>query len=101
MQVVAMPKTRFTAAAVNLASDGDAILVRAGRPEGQWGWTPIQASMFDNNRRHPLFGNRGHWYPEGYYGITELTVQLGADDAAEAFADAYVDSALREHGIIE
>ena len=105
MQIVAMPKTRETAGAINtitvggLTVGGD-ILVRAGRP-GRWGWTPIQASMLDNNRRHPLFGNRAHWYSEGYYGITEMTVEFGADDAAEAYADAAVDLMLREHGIIE
>lgn len=100
MQIVAMPKTHFTAAAVNVVSDGDDVLVRGGRP-GRWGWTPIQASMLDNNRRHPLFGNKAYWYREGYYGITEMTVTLGADDAAEAYADAAVDLMLREHGILE
>ena len=100
MQIVAMPKTHLTAAAVNIASEGEDLLVRAGRP-GRWGWTPIQASMLDDNRRHPLFGNKGHWYHEGYYGITEKTVALGADEAAEAYADAAVDLMLKEHGIIE
>jgi hypothetical protein len=100
MQVVAMPKTRMTAAAVNVIADGEDVLVRGGRP-GRWGWTPIQGSMLDNNRRHPLFGNRAHWYNEGYYGITEMTVDYGADDAAEAYADAAVDLMLREHGILE
>jgi hypothetical protein len=98
MRVVAQPKTNETAGAVNVVSDGEDVRVRGGRP-GRWGWTPIQASMLDNNRRHPLFGNRAHWYHEGYYGITEMTVLYGADDAAEAYADAAVPIMLEEHGL--
>jgi hypothetical protein len=30
-----------------------------------------------------------------------MTVDYGADDAAEAYADAAVDLMLREHGILE
>lgn len=100
MRIVAQPKTNETAGAVNVIDAGEGILVRAGRP-GRWGWYPIQASMLDNNRRHPLFGNKAHWYNEGYYGITEMTVEFGATDATEAFAEVAVPIYLREAGIIE
>lgn len=98
MTRVALVKTRHGAAAVNIAYQGEDALVRAGRPEGVYGWEPIQALMFDDNKRHPLFGNKSHWYHEGHYPITETTVVKGIDDAAEAYADAAVDLMLDEHG---
>lgn len=99
MRAVAGVKTNETAAAVNVNWNFEDVEVRAGYPGGEWGWTPIQALMFDNNKRHPLYGNRRHWYHEGYYPITEATVRIGADEATEAFADAAVDRLLEEHGL--
>jgi hypothetical protein len=99
MRLIAAEKTLTTAAAVNsyLRSDDESV-VAAGYPTGRWGWEPIQALMFDDDKKHPLFGNEKHWYHQGYYSITEATVELGGDEAAEAFADAYVDLFLAEHG---
>jgi hypothetical protein len=54
--------------------------------------------MFDDNARHPLFGDKKHWYHQGYYPITSYTVDLSATDAAEAYADAAVELMLDEHG---
>lgn len=99
MRVVALPKTWRTAAAVNTALEGEEAVVRAGREAGAYGWEPIQALMLDDNKRHPLFGNKRYWYHEGYYPITESTELLGADDAAEAYADAALELMLKEHGI--
>lgn len=98
MRLVAILKTRRTADAVNTSFEGEAALVSGGHERGAWGWEPIQGLMFDNNKRHPLFGDRNHWYHQGYYPITEATVRLGADEAAEAYADAAVDLMLDEHG---
>jgi hypothetical protein len=95
---VAMVKTTRGASRVNVAYQGDYAIVRAGKPEGVYGWEPIQALMFDDNKRHPLFGDKKHWYHQGHYPITEDTVRLGADEAAEAYADAAVDLMLDEHG---
>jgi hypothetical protein len=99
MRVVAAVRTDETAAAVNVAWEGEGVLIRGGRPGGAWGWEPIQALMFDNNKRHPLFGNKGHWYHQGYYPITEETVVLGIDEAVSAFADAAIPILLEEHGL--
>lgn len=80
------------AAAVNVNESADGFEVRAGYPEGEWGWTPIQALMFDNNKRHPLFGNERRWYAQGYFPITESTVKLALAAGVE---DIYADEYLR------
>ena len=98
MKRVAAVKTRKGADAVHVDIEGDEAVVAAGRPESVYGWEPIQALMFDDNKRHPLFGDKKHWYHQGEYPITEETVRLGADDAAEAYADAALDLMLEEHG---
>lgn len=98
MRVVAATKSEQASRVVNwyMSAEEEAV-VAAGYPVGRYGWEPIQALMFDDNKRHPLFGH-GPWYHEGYFPITEGTVELGADDAAESFADAYLDLFLEEHG---
>lgn len=101
MRKVAGVKTRLTAEAVHVAWEGDVALVRAGKPEGVYGWEPIQAFMFDNNWRHPLFGNRKKWYHQGRYPITGLTERAGLNAATEAFADAAIPVLLKEYGFTE
>lgn len=98
MRTVAAVKTRRTADAVNISDERKEIVVRAGRPEGVYGWEPIQAVMFDNNLRHPLFGNKGHWYHEGRYPITQYTERAAIDDASEQYAQGAVDPLLKDHG---
>jgi hypothetical protein len=98
MKTVAGVRTRTSAAAVNVVEGQNENLIRAGRPTGPWGWEPIQASMFDNNRRHPLFGNKSKWYKQGRYPITQYTERAAIDDAAEAFADAFVPAFVKEYG---
>jgi len=98
MMRVALAKTRHSAAAVNTTPEGPDILVRAGKPESVYGWEPIQALMFDDNKRHPLFGDKKHWYNQGEYPITEGTIRENGEDCAEAYADAAVDLMLDEHG---
>ena len=98
MRRVARIRTKETAAAVNMVSTRTSVDVRAGYPEGAWGWTPIQALMFDNNKRHPLFGNERVWYDEGYFPITEMTEKL----VIGLVEDEYLAEAMRiilgEHG---
>lgn len=99
MRQVAARYTARGAAAVNVlpAAKWDVVFVRAGRPGGEWGWDPINAWELDNNGRHPLYGDREHWYAEndkkhgGAVGlITQTTVDAGAEQAADDFGDAYV-----------
>ena len=99
MRRVAAVRTRRTAAAVNTGWDGDAALVRGGRPGGAWGCEPVTAFMLDDNGRHPLFGNKRKWYHQGEYAITEITVETGSRDAVEKFADVAVDLYLKDAGI--
>jgi hypothetical protein len=98
MKTVAAVRTRRTAEAVNTVWDGDTIVIRAGRPEGVYGWEPVQAKMFDNNLRHPLFGDKKHWYHQGRYPITKYTEKAALNDAVERFADVAVPRLLKEHG---
>jgi hypothetical protein len=91
MKRVARIRTKQTAAAVNIYNGPNGIEVRAGTPTGPWGWTPIQASMFENNRRHPLFGNKNKWYHEGDFPITAMTVKL----VAKLVEDEFVAEDLR------
>jgi hypothetical protein len=47
--------------------------------------------MFENNRRHPLFGNKNKWYHEGDFPITAMTVKL----VAKLVEDEFVAEDLR------
>lgn len=99
MKRVAAHKTKEGARQVHSGfTAADEVTVSAGYPMGRWGWEPIQASMFDNDRRHPLFGDKSHWYRQGYYPITQNTVQAGAEEAANAYIDAALEPMLEEHG---
>lgn len=98
MRTVAGVRTNETAAAVNVAWEGDTALVRGGEPGGPWQWTPIQAAMFDDNLRHPLFGNKRHWYKQGRWPITAYTERAAINDVDEVYADAAVDPMLAEYG---
>lgn len=98
MQMIARVKTRTTADAVNISYEDDEIAVRAGRPGGAYGWEPVQAFMFDENARHPLFGNKRHWYHQGRYPIIQLTEESASDSAAHAYCKAAIDPLLADHG---
>ena len=95
---VAEVKTRKTAEAVHVTWQGEEAVVQAGHAGGAWGWEPIQGLMFDDNRRHPLFGDKRHWYHQGDYPITAYAEAYSASDAAEAYADAALELMLDEHG---
>lgn len=98
MRRVAAYRTRRTAEAVRTRMEGTEGVVAAGHEGGAYGWEPIQALMFDDNKRHPLFGNKRHWYHQGYFPLTSYTESLSATEAADAYADAVVEPLLDEHG---
>jgi hypothetical protein len=103
MRVVAATRTRRAAAAVHTAwSSANSISVLAGTDIGPYGWEPITALMFDDDLRHPLFGNKRHWYFQAYkkggLAITEITEQTGIEDATEAFADAAFEVLIAKYG---
>jgi hypothetical protein len=105
MRDVAAVRTKEGARAVNVGSDpavaGEEVVIAAGHARGVYGWEPIQAAMFEGNDRHPLFGDKKHWYNQGYWPITEGTERAGLDDAVEDFADAAVPVFLQDYGFAE
>lgn len=102
MRQVADVKTRETGDEVNwIRGDNAERLIRAGKPGGRWRWDPIQAFMFDDDWRHPLFGDKRHWYNQGYYGITEDTVEGYIDQATDAFANSIADWIDENYGFDE
>lgn len=90
MKRIARIRTKTTAAAVNVHKGPNGIEVRAGTPTGAYGWTPIQALMFDNNKRHPLYGH-APWYHQGDFPITQLTAKL----VAKLVEDEFVQEDLK------
>jgi hypothetical protein len=50
--------------------------------------------------RHPLFGNRKHWYNQPYRPFLEEAAEEAADKAAEAYAKV-VDDWCRETGLTQ
>ena len=100
MQRIARIRTKRTADAVNIAKGQDgSIEVRAGTPTGPWGWTPIQASMFEDNRRHPLYGNKHRWYHQGHFPITELTAKLVTKLVEDEFVQEDLKLILGKHNL--
>lgn len=98
MRKIAAVRTRHTADAVNVTWEGDEALIRGGHPGGPWQWEPIQAAMFDDNLRHPLFGNKRHWYKQGRYPITAYTERAAINQIDEVYATEAVDPMLRDMG---
>lgn len=93
--------SRQTAAAVNISEGGgSSIEVNAGHPGGPWGWEPIQGWMFETGASHPLFGDKGHWYPQRHYPFLEIGTREALDRAADAYADIEIDRLLAEYGWI-
>lgn len=101
MKRVAAVKTKKGADAVRVTQEGNETVIAAGRPAGRYGWEPIEAAMFDDDGRHPLFGNKRHWYREGRYPITELTERTALGRAVDAYADTALPELFREHGFTD
>ena len=86
-----------------LGTGGFTAFVAAGHKGGKWGWTPINAWMFEEPHsgkipKHPLFGNRSHWYYQPYRPFMEEGAAAGADQAAKVFADLSIDKWLAQTG---
>lgn len=90
-------RTDETARAVNIQDEGDHADINAGSPGGRWGWEPIQAWMFATGAKHPLFGDRGHWYAQPYYPFLDIAVADSADEAAQVYADIEIQRLLDEY----
>jgi hypothetical protein len=104
MKRVAVVRTRRTADAVNVTTQGSVWLIRGGKPGGEWGWDPITAAMFTYDLRHPFFGDKRKWYNQsrtGPYDIPGITADQGADEAADEYAKNAIDPLLEEHGFEE
>jgi hypothetical protein len=57
------------------------------------------AYMFEEQgARHPLFGNRKHWYEQPYRPFMEEGIEISLDEAADAFADAAIATMAAEAG---
>lgn len=99
---VAMVRTRRTADAINIQIKDDVAYVRGGKPEGPYGWEPITAYMFDDNARHPFFGDRRKWYAQGghkgAYPITQIVEEQAADPACKAYTESAIDQMLADRG---
>jgi hypothetical protein len=91
-----------------LGTGGFTAFVAAGHKGGKWGWTPINAWMFEephgsSTPKHPVFatGPRktwGKWYYQPYRPFMEEGAAAGADQAAKIFADLSIDKWLGQTG---
>lgn len=97
-------KSDETAAAVNIRTvSSDVVDVNAGYPtpasdNGPWGWTPIQAWMFETGSKHPLFGNERHWYNQPKRPILDKTAEVAGNEAETVYADVRIAELAREFG---
>lgn len=101
MKRVAAVRTRKTADAVNVKETSSVMFIRGGKPGGDWGWTPITAAMWTFDLKHPLFGDRRHWYRQsrdGAYDIPAITAADGATEAADEYTRNAIDPLLESHG---
>ncbi len=49
------------------------------------------AEPFETGRRHPLFGNREHWYPQPKREFLEEAAAAAGEEAAEIFSEILDD----------
>jgi hypothetical protein len=68
---------------------------------GTGGQEAPNAHMFETpGARHPLFGNKKHWYNQPYRPFMEEGAEAAADEAAEAYADATIGVWAKESGFV-
>jgi|SRR5215469_4465731 len=96
---VSVMRSDETATAVNIRPIApDVIDVNAGRPGGEWGWTPIEAWMFETGSKHPLFGDRKHWYAQPYRPILDKTATAGYPEAERVYANTRIPELAAQYG---
>jgi hypothetical protein len=80
---------------VYLGPGSDVCFIAAGSPTGRWGWTPVNAWMFEEmGSRHPLFAHGPkrtdgwlNWYGMPYRPFMEEAAETSAQAAAEVYGD--------------
>lgn len=66
---------------------------------GRGGRAAPNAAMFETpGARHPLFGNKKHWYEQPYRPFMEEGAERGASEAADVYADVTIGIWLKETG---
>jgi hypothetical protein len=66
---------------------------------GTGGQEAPNAYMFETEgARHPLFGNKRHWYDQPFRPFLEEAAEIAGDDAAEAYADITIGVWAKESG---
>jgi hypothetical protein len=78
-------------ASIRVGGGRSGIVVRAGSVKAP------HAYAFELGKRHPLFGDRSHWYPTAHIPFLENAADAGAEAAAEIVAQV-VDDWAREYG---
>jgi hypothetical protein len=75
---------------------GEVGYINAG---GTGGSEAMNAYMFETpGARHPLFGNRKHWYGQEYRPFMEEAAEEFGDEAAQIYADAAIEVWKEEGG---
>ena len=57
-----------------------------------------EARAFEYGERHPLFGNRNHWYPTEHKPFMETAMTDGLPGALRAWSDPTIDKMLATKG---
>ena len=70
-------------ASIKITGGTTGVYIIAGGPDGK---EAPNAYPFEYGVRHPLFGNRNHWYAQPKRPFLEEAAVQAADAAAEAFA---------------
>lgn len=66
---------------------------------GRGGQQAPNAAMFETpGARHPLFGDKKHWYTQPYRPFMEEGAEAGLDDAANVYADICIQTWCKETG---
>lgn len=88
--------SRRIPASIRVTVAGKSAAVKAG---GRKGELAPNAAMFETpGARHPLFGDKSHWYFQPHRPFLEEAAQARGDKAAEEYADAVIDSWKRTLG---
>lgn len=93
----AIAKAATVATSTSRTNPGIRFRVPGSRmPSGQKSLPPYLEG-YRGNWRHPLFGNRDHWYPQSPHPFFAPTIREHADDFRRAIGEA-IDDALDEIG---